>query len=519
MPSPGQPGPQPFGAPGQPGPQPFGAPGQQPFGAPAQQPFGAPRAGFGPGGFGAPQPFPGGPPMGDPRYAQMQAQKAQEPSLGGALGKLGCGGFFALSFVFPLVIFGFHGYGASFGIGLLVGLCFGGVVAGIANLAKKKIGVAGYFGTAFAVALLATFIGPPISDNYQKGEEKEKYDKLVKQMDGEYFSADSWKYQYESEVDQKFQRPEWKGQWMIARVNQAKRENKPTDLRNVMKEIDDAKDVDGKVEELYDEAREDASEAFKEYYDKAKAKMYEQVTGERAFPVDPQLRNAFATILEDLTKSSDGNVYVSFVNAVNLAKPEGNDEMLKQMQALPQVRARFPTGNAPVIPEGDAFSPAYDEARRDVFMTATRESFQQVFDNADLFTLVPLAKGDTKDKRIVFEVSSKIIRINDFFSYDKEGVLAGFLFAIEVEWGFKIYDRSGKVLYAPEVQKSQAAQNVRVRSGEGDPDWAMYSVMMDSAYYNYAREMTGKFGLTPPPEKQFFTYTKPMAGEKGKSLR
>ena len=39
-----------------------------------------------------------------------------------------------------------------------------------------------------------------------------------------------------------------------------------------------------------------------------------------------------------------------------------------------------------------------------------------------------------------------------------------------------------------------------------DPNWAMYSIMMDSAYYNYARQITGQFGLAPPPVKQVFTY-------------
>jgi hypothetical protein len=31
--------------------------------------------------------------------------------------------------------------------------------------------------------------------------------------------------------------------------------------------------------------------------------------------------------------------------------------------------------------------------------------------------------------------------------------------------------------------------------------------MMDSAYFNYSREVTGRFGLVPPPKKEFFTFT------------
>jgi hypothetical protein len=31
--------------------------------------------------------------------------------------------------------------------------------------------------------------------------------------------------------------------------------------------------------------------------------------------------------------------------------------------------------------------------------------------------------------------------------------------------------------------------------------------MMDSAYYNYSREVTGRFGLVPPPKKDYFVYS------------
>ena len=34
----------------------------------------------------------------------------------------------------------------------------------------------------------------------------------------------------------------------------------------------------------------------------------------------------------------------------------------------------------------------------------------------------------------------------------------------------------------------------------------MYSVLMDSAYYNYSRQVTGMFGLVPPPKKTTFAY-------------
>ena len=54
--------------------------------------------------------------------------------------------------------------------------------------------------------------------------------------------------------------------------------------------------------------------------------------------------------------------------------------------------------------------------------------------------------------------------------------------------------------------RSEPAGSVSVSTQPGDPDWGMYSVLMDSAYYNYARQVTGMFGLVPPPEKTVLAY-------------
>lgn len=147
-------------------------------------------------------------------------------------------------------------------------------------------------------------------------------------------------------------------------------------------------------------------------------------------------------------------------------------------------------------------------------MTVLAESFRQVFDDTNLFTLVPLAKQDDRKNKLVFEVTSTIYRRPSFFEYTKtnNGVesIAGLLFAIEVEWSFRILDRKGKVIYAPAPSRSLPASNVSIESGDDDPDWAVYSVLMDSTYYNYSRSLTGSFGLEPPVEKTAFRYQTPL---------
>jgi hypothetical protein len=448
--------------------------------------------------------------MGNPQFhAQMKA-KANEPSIAGAIGKIGCGGFMALGCGFGLVAAGYQGFAVSAMIGLFLGLFVAMVVSGGAGLGKKKLPIAAFLGVAAVVAIISTFAGPPMGTAFAKSEEKEAYEKLKKDMKNDYFEPERWKWDYVNKVDEKFQRPEWEGQYFIARVAKAKRDDIPGDLRTILAEIDEKEDIDDDAEKLFDKARDDAKEAFNEYYEEAQKVLYKDVKGNREFPVDPALRKAFSTILDDLAGSTDGNVYVAFENNALLKKPEGADEMLKQERSVPGRR------NGQVIQPAEAFSPSYDEARRATFMKAMNESFRQVFKSDGLLNLVPLGKGDDKKDKIVFQVSSKIVRMPTYFIFTTNNIFKGFLFAIEVEWGFKIIDRSGKELYAPPSQRSSPAKDLKVGSSPGDPDWAMYSVMMDSAYYNYSREMTGKFGLTPPPVKGRFDYVKP---KKGKSLR
>lgn len=91
---------------------------------------------------------------------------------------------------------------------------------------------------------------------------------------------------------------------------------------------------------MYGDAEEAASEA----------KMYAP-TGDgtaREFPVDEQLRGAFATVLEELTHARQANVYIAFRNDVDLSPPPGSEELLEDYRADPVAKAAYPDG-APVI--------------------------------------------------------------------------------------------------------------------------------------------------------------------------
>jgi hypothetical protein len=172
------------------------------------------------------------------------------------------------------------------------------------------------------------------------------------------------------------------------------------------------------------------------------------------------------------------------------------------------VKAAFPDGNPKIIDPGTAFSAAFDKARQASFVEAATEAFSEVFDAA-LLEIKPLQPGEPRDGKIVLEVDSLIRRGANYFIYTSgpEGAMTvvGLLFGIGVDWKLRLSHRDGKELYVNETI-SFPASNIRFRTGDGDPDWAVYSILMDSAYSNYSREVVGNFGLTPPTESGFFVF-------------
>lgn len=451
-------------------------------------------------------PPPGAYPHGGPRPA---APSGPNPGMGAL--KIAAGAILGL-FVFVVYLQQAHaGYHVALLIGLLLGAAARGVAVGVANVMKKQMPLLPSLGVLGGVAVLCAALGPTLSAAFCRSEEESKWEEITRQEAGSSFSSSTWTSKYEALVDPKFQRPEWKGRWMLARVKEAVRDRRPSELRAIMKEIDQKPESAA----IMAPARQEATKAFRDYYDQAKAKMYAApstgTVGKREFEVDPSLRSTFGVILDDLAKSPDANVYVAFTNAVKLDPPKGADLELALMRRMPDATAKYPKGDAPVIQPGSAFSPAFDSRRRATFMAAMSESFGKIFE-ADLLTLVPLEAGADRKGKIVFEVSSNIARTVEYYTYTRTDMdtsrreFVGFLFGILVDWGFTVWDRQGAAIYNPKPTKSLPAEKLRVERGDGDPEWAMYSVMMDSAYYNYCREITGKFGLVPPPERESFAY-------------
>ena len=481
----------PWGSPPGWGPQqrpPFG---QQPFG---QQPFGQ-------------QPF-GQQPWPQMGYFPNAARVPSGPSSGPGIAAL-LGGFLVGSIATPLWVSESHsGYGASLVAALFMAAAVWGVVWGGARIATKKLPKAVHFGILGGVAVLATALGPVTSRAHYTSKESSLYTELSRSTT----SSFEWS-RYEREIPADFRRDAWRNDFMLAKVREAKGNAKM--LRDVQLSISTEPEP-----KLVKGARDEAHKQLESLYDAGKARLYRAPTTGAApeFPVDAKLRDAFGTVLEQLADSTDPNVYVSFGSASNLDAPKGTDENLKELRSDPELSQAFPRHDIPVIEAGSAFSPEFDKRRRGTFISAMGESFSKVFDS-QLISLVPLETGTDRKKKIVIEVSSKISRQSDFFIYSTEPYPgapkkpAGLLFGIGVQWTFKIIGNDGKVLYEAAPTTSQSAEDVHINRDEGDPQWALYSIMMDSAYYNYSREVVGRFGFDPPPIKDTFSYSgAPSAG-------
>lgn len=460
----------------------------------------------------------GGPPQypQQPQYAGQHPQyppgqpypRKTGPSKGVGILKVLIGLCLGLSFLGGLVHAGHEGIAVGAIIGTMMGLGLRWVATGGANVVGKKIPVLPSLAIILVGTLLGAFAGPPISEGHWQSQEQSRWDDLVSYSGpDDYVNPYEWDREYFNYVPPKYQRAEAQGMRKYIEVRDSIQDN---DLVALRKHVYDLA-INYKDDEHYKLAFDTASGELEKRYNGVLEKLGQPGQGgENAeFAVDEDLRAAFKTILTDLAKAPTSEVYVAFTNSSKLEKPAGSDDDVKAwFEGKAEVKKAFPDGNVRVIDPGKAFSSEFDRARRQSFMEVAGEAFKEAFD-ANLLTLKPLEDGESREGKIVLEVSSTIIRVpSHFYNYetDANGVetCLGLLFGIVVDWGLKLHDRKGNQLYEKETN-SRPASNINIGPG-AMPDWGVYSILMDSAYFNYSREVVGSFGLAPPAEKQTFSY-------------
>jgi hypothetical protein len=450
-------------------------------------------------------PYPQGPQAYPPQYGGAPYPGKTGPSKGLGILKLLIGLCLTVSMVGTLAVAAHDGIpmGAIIGGFLGVGLFL--LTTGGANLAGKKLPLLPSLGIVVLGVIIGAAGGPPVSDAYWKGQEEETWDRL--NSNPMYTEAWLWDLDYFEKIPAKYHRPEAQGTKTYTSVMADIQKGNLVALRTHVYDIQ----VNHKGDPHYAKALDAAAGELKKRYDEVLEKLGKPgaaVEGAE-FAADEALRTAFKTVLADLARAPEADIYVAFTNVAKLDKPEGSDADVKNwFETEPSVSRAFPTGNVTVIDPGRAFSTEYDAARRQAFLEAAGSAFRSVFD-ANLLTLKPLEAGGSRDGKIILEVSSTIIRVPEHFNnYETNSVgvetSKGLLFGIVVDWELKLYERKGGKLYETST-RSAPASNISIGAGEM-PDWGVYSILMDSAYFNYSREVVGRFGLTPPAEQTVFSY-------------
>lgn len=276
----------------------------------------------------------------------------------------------------------------------------------------------------------------------------------------------------------------------------------------------------------YEEIEQRCVRTIYGFYELALRKMAAPAVADarNEFPVDEDLRAAFVKVLKDMATADSPVVYVRFVSSANIDKPAGADEELADLILRDDLLAAAKPSVREVVGPHDAFSRSYDAARRQSCMEALRRAFSAVF-SADLLTLELLADDKDGKGNLVLDISASVLRRPDYyvmtqsvktFGLRGRDVATGVLFGISVDWSFTVRDRQGRSIFSVE-EVSDPASSVRFTTLESDPDWAVYSILMDSAYHNYSRKLIGAFGLVPPEEKQEWTYSAPIVRGSGLS--
>jgi hypothetical protein len=236
----------------------------------------------------------------------------------------------------------------------------------------------------------------------------------------------------------------------------------------------------------YAKAREDLDERL------------EKMPGKREFPEDQKMRDAFAAVLDRVARQEDNRVYLAFTS---------DNKIPRTVPA--------PRGVTDLVQPDDAFSAERNDRRAAAFRSAMEESLRTAF-KEPLLQISTLQTGDiasilttgkTPDDRrgkVVFEVKSVTRQLpGSTFELTRSQKPAGTLFGIDVLWEFAIFDADGKQL-VKHTTRSVPAESFKFRFRRDDPTSAAYGYMMDSTYYNFCREVTGRLGLIPPPVKEDF---------------
>ncbi len=337
------------------------------------------------------------------------------------------------------------------------------------------------WGLAGIVMLVLGFLGPTVSSAYQKSQEPVRW----KAVEGSKDPA-RWQKEYRNKVAAPFRRADYLSRECEAICDQAKKQSNFEVIRSQaqLAFVTRPKDYD-------DGARKAISEAW--------AQLQAQGLG-RVRPTklaDPALSAAFKDVLEALAANPTRKVQLHYEAEGGLAALPQDKQFFTQID--PKYR------KLKIEPVGEAFSANAHKRRAGQVCAALQTSFNAVWPKGMMNILV--APGDKElPGDVNFWVHATVHRIPGFYTNSDAGKITSLLYKCEVQWLFRI-TMNGK-----EIGKfgfrSEPAKHVSYRTLKGDPNWAAYSIVMDSAADNFARLIVGRLGLVPPPAPNSYNFVR-----------
>jgi hypothetical protein len=267
--------------------------------------------------------------------------------------------------------------------------------------------------------------------------------------------------------------------------------------------------------------REEALDLVAGFYQQAIAR----VQALRTPYADAELVDGLLAVLTALQQAESPVVGVTF-QGTQQPLPMGEGEQLIERLGesfyassdakIKELQEADDQGSA-MIELGGTFDDAQVQRRESVILARLQTAIDQVL-GLDILALRPATEGETP----VFAIAYHTFPSGEVYLYTREtteypsyglptgpgsstttatmGLLRGYAIA----WTVTVTPPGGQ----PIVRElgSVPADSLRLEDSETAPDWAPYAVILYSAFHDFSSELILRFGLTPPPAPNVFSF-------------
>lgn len=375
---------------------------------------------------------------------------------------------------------GWTGAGASFVFALFLTLGVRWLILGLLGFARPLPARKLTYGLAAALAVVLALVGVPVSKAYHRSNEPRAWAKVQGSKEPEV-----WQQLYVNKVGEPFRRSEWRSRQCEAYVAKALASENFAMMRL------QAENAFVKYPQNYDDqARQSIREAWTALQKKGLSKIKPTKLA------DARMVAAFQQVLADLADNPSRKVFLHFKAQGTLANIPADQSMLANAPA--QYR------KLPILAVGEAFSPQSHERRRGTVRADLQKCFDSIWPPG-MLAIQPTLPSDQAADDVHFWLEAQVQRIPGFYTNTKNNQIVALLYKCEVAWKFRLVSR-GKELGSFNF-RSEPAKSVSYSTQDSDPQWAPYSIVMDSAADNFARLIVGRMGLVPPPVRERYSFS------------